>query len=195
MKSKTYQSLSFLKIFFIIVLLFSTYSMVYGQEEDVMEDAVVSISFSEEDDTKIINAMATDQEGLPIEELDLYFYVQRTFSLLPIGDTFNTTNENGIVEVKFPNDLPADEEGNVKIIVKIFESDLYNDLTLEVIKNWGIATPMTETGEKRSLWAAAANAPITLVLLISGMILVIWYINCYIIYILYKISKIKPIYN
>lgn len=195
MKSKTYQSLSFLKIFFFIVLLFSTYSMVYGQEEDVMEDAVVSISFSEEDDTKIIKAMATDQEGLPIEELDLYFYVQRTFSLLPIGDTFNTTNENGIVEVKFPNDLPADEEGNVKIIVKIFESDLYNDLTLEVIKNWGIATPMTETGEKRSLWAAAANAPITLVLLISGMILVIWYINCYIIYILYKISKIKPIYN
>jgi hypothetical protein len=195
MKSKTYQSLSFLKIFFIIVLLFSSYSMVYGQEEDAMEDAVVSISFSEEDDTKIIKAMATDQEGLPIEELDLYFYVQRTFSLLPIGDTFNTTNENGIVEVEFPHDLPGDEEGNVEIIVKIFESDLYNDLTLEVVKNWGIATPMTEAGEKRSLWAAAANAPITLVLLISGMILVIWYINCYIIYILYRISKIKPLIN
>lgn len=195
MKIKTYQSLSFLKIFFIIVLLFSSYSMVYGQEEDVMEDAVVSISFSEEDDSNIIKAMATDQEGLPIEELDLYFYVQRTFSLLPIGDTFNTTNENGIVEVEFPNDLPADEEGNVKIIVKIFESDLYNDLTLEVIKNWGVLTPLNLSDEKRSLWAAAANAPITLVLLISGMILVIWYINCYIIYILYKISKIKPIYN
>jgi hypothetical protein len=164
----------------------------YGQ--DSLAVAEVSLSFSDENDIKTIIATVVDQSGLPIEELDLYFYVTRTFSLLPIGDVFNTTDENGLVEVEFPNDLPGDAEGNVEIVVKIIESDLYPDLTLNVKKNWGIPTTQLEQSEeKRSLWAAAANAPITLVLSISGMILVVWFIIGYIIYELIKISKIKPL--
>lgn len=170
------------------------FSIIYGQ--DSLEEAEVSLSFSENNDVKTITALVKDQEGLPIEELDLFFYVQRTFSLLPIGDAFNTTDENGVVVVEFPTDLPGDTEGNVEIVVKIIESDIYNDLSLETIKNWGIPTIQPDQlEEKRSLWAAAANAPITLVLSVSGMILVIWYINSYIIFVLYKISKIKPLTN
>lgn len=164
----------------------------YGQ--DSLAVAEVSLSFSDEDDVKTIIATAVDASGIPIEELDLYFYVTRTFSELPIGDVFNTTDENGVVKIKFPNDLPGDTEGNVEIVVKIIESDLYNDFTLKVIKNWGMPTTMLDQSEeKRSLWAAAANAPITLVLATSGMILVIWFIIGYIIFILYKISRIKVV--
>ena len=164
----------------------------YGQ--DSLAVAEVSLSFSDENDIKTIIATAVDASGLSIEELDLYFYVTRTFSLLPIGDVFNTTDENGVVEIEFPNDLPGDTEGNVEIVVKIIESDLYHDLTLNVIKKWGIPTTLLDQSEeKRSLWAAAANAPITLVLATSGMILVIWFIIGYIIFKLFKISRIKPI--
>lgn len=166
-------------------------SVIYGQED--MQDAIVSLTFSEDNDAKTIKAKATDQVGLPIEELDLYFYVKRTFSLLPIGDVFNTTDENGEVIIDFPDDLPGDTEGNVIIIVKILESDLYNDLSVETVKNWGIKTYIDQSEEKRSLWAAAANAPLSLVFLVSGMILVIWFIIWYIIFVLYKISKIKPL--
>ncbi|MDH5412598.1 MAG: hypothetical protein OEW87_00545, partial [Flavobacteriaceae bacterium] len=179
--------------FFIIVLLLINYASLYGQDEEVMEDATILLNFLEEEDGGVIVATVTDQNGLPIEELDLFFYVKRTFSLLPIGDVFNTTDDEGVVEVKFPNDLPGDSEGNVTIVVKIIESDLYNDLSIETTKNWGIPVKIDDSEEKRSLWAAAANAPITLVLIVSGMILAIWFINCYIIYILYKISKIKPV--
>ena len=179
------------KILMITGLIGIPNSVIYSQEE--MQDAIVSVSFSEDNDAKTIKAIATDQAGLPIEELDLYFYVKRTFSLLPIGDVFNTTDENGEVIVEFPDDLPGDTEGNVIIIVKILESDLYNDLSIETVKNWGIQTFIDESHEKRSLWAAAANAPLTLVFLVSGMILVIWFIIWYIIFVLYKISKIKPI--
>ena len=183
-----------LKILMIIGFICISNTVIYAQEEK--QDATVSLSFSEENEAKTISAIATDQTGLPIEELDLFFYVQRTFSLLPIGDPFNTTDENGVVEVEFPTDLPGDTEGNVTIVVKIIESDIYNDFSLETVKNWGIPTiQLDESEEKRSLWAAAANAPISLVLIVSGMILVIWYIISYIIFILYKISKIKPLKN
>ncbi len=171
-------------------LIFLNNLNIYGQ--DSLEDAKVLLSFSEENDIKTIVATATDQEGKPIEDLELYFFVQRTFSLLPIGDFFISTDENGIVEIEFPNDLPGDTEGNVDIIVKIIEADLYNDLTLETSKKWGVPTELLdERTEKRSLWAAAANAPLTLVISVSLMIIVVWYIICYIIFKLYIISRIK----
>jgi hypothetical protein len=161
-----------------------------------MEDAIISISFSEDNDTKIITTKAVDQSGMPIEDLELYYFVKRTFSLLPIGDPFNSTDENGIIEVEFPNDLPGDTEGNVIIVVKILESDLYNDQTLEVSKNWGTPTVLEDpNAEKRSLWAAAANAPISLIVIVSSMIIAVWYMIFFIIFKLYKISRIKPLIN
>ncbi|WP_297762900.1 hypothetical protein [uncultured Muriicola sp.] len=182
----------FLKIILITHLFFIGNSNIYAQ--DSLAVAEVSLSFSDANDVKTIIATAVDASGLPIEELDLYFFVTRTFSLLPIGDVFNTTDENGVVEIEFPYDLPGDTEGNVEIVVKIIESDLYNDLTLNVLKKWGVpTTPLDQSEEKRSLWAAAANAPITLVLATSGMILVIWFIIGYIIFKLFKISRIKPV--
>ncbi len=180
-----------IQVFILIGIICFSNSVVFGQ--DIMEDALVSVSYSEENEVKTITATATDQTGIPIEELDLYFYVQRTFSLLPIGDVFNTTDENGMVTIEFPNDLPGDSVGNVTIVVKIIESDLYNDFSMENVKNWGIPAVLDDVGEKRSLWAAAANAPITLILVVSAMILAIWFIIFYIIYELYKISKIKSL--
>jgi len=179
-----------LKIVFLTGLLFFNNSIMQGQEE--MEDAQVFLSFSEETEPKTITATVTDQSGFPIEEVELHFYVQRTFSLLPLGDGFNETDEKGELEIEFPNDLPGNAEGNVTIIVKIIEHDLYNDLSIETIKKWGIPTLLSDNKEERSLWAASANAPITLILATSGMILVIWYIILYIIFNFYKISKIKP---
>jgi len=194
MRNHNYLNMQVLKVFILLCTIGLYNSIIYGQ--DAMEDAIVSISFSEENDTNIIITKALDQSGLPIEDLELYFYVKRTFSLLPIGDPFNATDQNGIIEVEFPNDLPGDTEGNLIIVVKIFESDLYNDLTIETTKNWGLPIILEDPKiEKRSLWAAAANAPISLVIVVSSMIIAVWFIICYMLFKLYKISRVKPLNN
>ena len=82
MKIKRNQSIPVLKIFFILVFLFSNCTFIYGQDEDEevqMQDAKVTLTSSEEEEVNTIKALATDLEGLPIEELDLYFYVQKNF--------------------------------------------------------------------------------------------------------------------
>lgn len=180
----------FLLFFILGNVILAPHSQLFAQDNKMK--AAVELSFSETEKSKTITAFATDEEGNPIEELDIYFYVKRTFSLLPFGDAFNSTDENGKVSVAFPNDLPGDTIGNVTIVVKILDSDNYDDLTLEIDKNWGLVTELDTTGEKRSLWAASANAPLTLVFTTSSMILASWVIYWYIIYILFKISKIKP---
>lgn len=172
-----------------LILFFTGYVDGYSQED--RQDAIITLSFFEEDDVKTIQAKATDQDGLPIADLELYFYVQRTFSLLPIGDFFNMTDENGIVEIAFPEDLPGDSEGYVQIVVKLLDSDMYNDQTVEIIKDWGVPTQADQFEEKRTLWSAGANAPLTLVFGTCGMILAVWYIIGHNIFILFKISKVR----
>lgn len=190
MKLPKYINTTILRLSVLLGIVCLNNSFIYAQ--DSMEDASIAITFSEEDDVKTLITTATDQEGLPIEDLELYFYVKRTFSLLPIGDPFNSTDENGTIKMKFSNDLPGDPEGNVTIVVKLMESDLYNDQTVEVIKDWGIPVTIEDPkSEKRSLWSAAANAPLSLIVLITSMIAAVWYIICYIIFTLYKISRIK----
>jgi len=194
MKYIKYLFIRVLKIITLVGLIFVSTTQIYAQD-NVKEDALILLNFNENNNLKTIKATVTNQTGEPIEELDLYFFVKRTFSLLPIGDVFNTTDENGVVEVEFPKDLPAsDTEGNIVILVKILESDLYNDLTVETTKKWGVPISDKEYHQQneRSLWAAAANAPMSLIVSISIMILSVWYVILYILYKLYKISKIKP---
>lgn len=184
---KTYQLKT--GILLLLSMFLFQFSAAYAQE--TMKNAKVSLSFSEEDGVKKITALAVEEEGTPIEDLELSFYVQRTFSLLPIGGYFNTTDENGEVTVDFPGDLPGDSIGKVKIVVKLLESDLYNDLTVDASKNWGVITIVDQSEEERSLWAASANAPIPLVIATGAMIVGIWIVFWFIITELYKVSKIK----
>jgi hypothetical protein len=193
MKNSTINKQNFLMILILAVFLINP--SIYGQEEEeAMQDAFVTVSFEEDEESKTVIAKALDKDGVPIEDLEMYFFVERTLSLLPIGDDFYFTDEDGIIEVEFPMDLPGDENGNVTIVTKIMESDEYNDLSVESVKQWGIPIVIEDPkNEKRSLWAAAANAPMSLILIICSLILAVWYVICYILYKLYRISKIKPL--
>ena len=174
------------------IILFFLFSVQYSQGQE--KKAIIRLHFSEDGVKKYITAQVNEFEndsiGDPVSDIDLYFYVERTFSLLPIGDIFNTTEENGEVKIEFPSDLPGDSIGNVKIIVKLLEADEYTDTEVQKTINWGIVTSFSNEQDERSLWAAGANAPISLLLLTNLLILTVWGIIVYIIYKLFQISKL-----
>ena len=181
-----------INLLLIIIALVCKPLHVYSGEEE--NTAIIRLKFSEEESTKYITAQLNDfmNDSIeePLEEIDLYFYVERTFSLLPIGDIFNTTDENGEVKIEFPFDLPGDSAGNVKVIVKLEDADEYSDTETSEIISWGVPTNIDAQKEKRSLWSAGANAPISLMLLTNILIAVAWGIIFYIVYKIYQISKI-----
>ena len=192
MKGSKLLNTQIIKVIILLLIIGFYNTNIYGQDDESMKDANIALDFVEDEGTNKIIATVTDMDGNPVEELDLYFYVKRTFSNLPIGDVFNTTDEDGKVTVNFPSNLPGDHDGNVIILTKIMDSDLYNDLTIETTKNWGIPTPnIDQLEEKRSLWAASANAPISLILIVSSLIASVWFVICFIIYKLFIISKIR----
>jgi len=125
----------------------------------------------------------------PVEELDVSLYVERLFSYLPVGDRFNTTDEKGYVEIHMPSDLPGDSKGILKLIIKIEDAETIRDTLIHTEVKWGIPVIYNVSEEKRSLWAARANAPLSLLLLVNSLLLAVWGIIIYICYEMYLIKK------
>ena len=197
--AKNHLNGSFIKICIKLILsLFLVYFELQAsafRQDDERITPVIQLRFSEEDSIKYITAQvneySSDSSGKPIAELDLYFFVQRTFSQLPIGDYFNTTNENGEVRIEYPNDLPGDSAGNVIIIARIEEDDRFDGVEVSKIASFGIPFYIDHRANKRSLTAASANAPISLLILVNGIILVVWGIIIYIFTQIYRIRRVE----
>ena len=121
-------------------------------------------------------------------EVEVNVYVQRLFSLLPIGKGY--TDEQGEFSIDFPVDLPGDSLGNVTIISKITENEMYGNLESQEVVNWGIPVQKNHALGERELWSARANAPYYIVLIVNIILLVVW---GYIYYIIYQLIRIAII--
>ncbi|MDH5610158.1 MAG: polysulfide reductase NrfD, partial [Cyclobacteriaceae bacterium] len=98
------------------------------QDNDTYDDAENSISVSKasmemelavEDSVKTIRVKLSgymDGEMQPLADRPVNFYVQRLFSLLPVGGEYNSTDEDGWVEIVFPDDIPGNTSGEVQLV-------------------------------------------------------------------------------
>lgn len=180
---------------FILLSVLVNFEIMAGsvRQEDERITPVIQLRFSVEDSVKYVtvqvNESIHDTMGDPIPDLDLYLYVQRTFSRLPIGEYFNTTDENGVVRIEFPSDLPGDSAGNVEIIASVEEDDSYKGVEVSETVGFGVPPGIDNRENKRSLAAAGANAPISLLILVNGIILVVWGIITYIFTEIFRIRR------
>jgi len=147
----------------------------------------LQVTLSENDSLNkiMVHASAIGPKGelIPLKETNFNLYVQGLFTKLKIGECFVNAGE-GIFE--FPNNIPGDENGNLKIFVRLEENEDYGEV--EKIENakWGNhRSGFVET--ERSLWSS--GAPIwmitTLIILLAG----VWSHYIYAIVQLIKIRK------
>ncbi len=139
-----------------------------------------------------VHVSETDSAGneVPQKKVKIKFLVERPLSPLPIGGDYNTTNKKGNVSVEFPDDLPGEAEGYVKLLVRIVENDDYGTVETSEVKRWGIPTHYSDITTQRSLWASGANVPIPLLIAIFSLVVVVWGM---IFYMVYKILLIRKI--
>ena len=147
-----------------------------------------------------VHVSETDSIGneIPQKKVAINILVDRPLSPLPIRDVFSTpdddgnlsTDEAGNISMNFPDDLPGDVDGNLRILIRIVEDDDYGTVEIADIKQWGIPTIINDLTLKRSLWASSANAPILLIVFITSLIVVVWGIIFYIVYKIFRISKL-----
>lgn len=122
-------------------------------------------------------------ETIPLKETNFNLYVQGLFSKLKIGECFVDAGEGSF---EFPKNIPGDENGNLKIFVRLEENEVYGEVEKIEKAKWGNhRSGFVEP--TRSLWTS--GAPIwmitTLIILLAG----VWSHYVYAIVQLIKIRK------
>jgi hypothetical protein len=156
-----------------------------------IKDASMIISY-EEDSLKAVKVILLEKDstgrGIPVEGADIKFYVQRLFSLLPIGNDNNFTDEQGEVILDFPTDLPGDAEGNLEVFVKLEDDDDFGNIIVNNILPWGSDQLIVkDTFDERSLWSPRDKTPYYLLIFPNLMLLAVWMVIFYLIIQLVKI--------
>ncbi len=164
----------------------------YEMSEDftAVEPLQMRIEFIEIDSVRTIVAEAaeTDPEGnlVPLEDVDVYFYAQRSFSLLPVGEEWFV---GGQAQVTFPASLPGDPDGNITIIARIEDHELFGNVEAVAVKDWGLAMPEVLVEKRRGL--GDTDAPLWMVYTLIVLLSVVWFHYLYVFYIMIKIKKLR----
>lgn len=120
-------------------------------------DLDLSVTFEEVDSVRTVKVLALqDSAGVqsPVEEINVQIGVQRMHSVLFLETV--ETDEDGVGEYEFPTDIPGDDSGNLKFVIKVFEDDDYGTVTIKSEEKWGTIVDYSDTGLGRSLFGDAA---------------------------------------
>lgn len=159
-----------------------------GAEASVkFKELNVKMALVEKDssNTIILKAFSIGPKGenIPLKETNFNLYVQGLYSKLKVGECFVDGGEGTFV---FPDNIPGDENGNLKIYARLEENEVFGDVEKTENAKWGNhRTGFVEP--QRSLWTS--GAPIwmitTLIILLAG----VWSHYMYAIVQLIKIRK------
>lgn len=134
-------------------------------------DVNLGMTLSEEDGKRSVTLTATmpTADGVtPVAGDEVGVYVPRMFSLLPVAT--GVLDENGTIQLEFPNDIPGDSLGNITVIGRFNEHYLYGNVEKREAREWG--TPVIKAPPVyRSLWSTLAPKwmVVTLAILLFGV--------------------------
>ncbi|NNC94227.1 MAG: hypothetical protein HKN92_01615 [Chitinophagales bacterium] len=158
-------------------------------------DAELKMEFLSEDSVKTLKVKlesfnADSGRILPVYRKPLKVFVERAFSPYPVGGDFNYSNEDGVVEITFPNDIFGDENGIITVIAKLDEDDDFGTIIAKSNIDWGLPYTDYVHTEKALLIGSSREAPN---IIFFGIILTVALVWGYLIYIFYNIFRIKSL--
>jgi hypothetical protein len=175
--------------YFYIKAVFDGNEKFEGSESEISYiDISLDLSFDEIEGKKYIVAKAykLNKSG-GIEEIndeDVFFYVPRMFTRLPIGSGYL---EEGKALLEFPTELPGDTIGKVTVVARIEDHSVFGNVEKISSVKWGIEKINTYSEDHRALWTEIAPKwmMITLMIMLSG----VWGHYIYTIGQLFKLKK------
>jgi hypothetical protein len=157
-------------------------------EEVTIKRALLVITPVKEDSLLTVKVKLIDMGAgteTPVPKTVLGIYVNRLFNPLKIGE--GTTDENGEATVEVPNNLPGDTKGNITLLAKLDESEVYGNLEAAAIEKWGIPVSDKIEIQQRSLFSS--NPPVWMLVTFIILMVVVWGHYLFIVYELFRLRK------
>lgn len=124
-----------------------------------------------------------------LENVEIKLALKRAFGHLTI-DEVKFTNRQGIATFIIPNDIPGDSSGNVNLIARLTNKELFGEVKTDTVLALGIATNKPSLVAKRAMWNQLRMAPLWILVAYSGGVILAWGIIFYILLQLKKIFEI-----
>jgi hypothetical protein len=163
---------------------------IYPTEMDTyIKDVNLKMVLEIVDSVKTVQAIATyDSEGeiIPAADEDIYFFVPRMFSDLPVGEEF--LDEEGQITIEFPDDIPGDADGYLEVVARFDQHYLFGTVEKRERIQWGIPTKHEIPESYRALWTQIA--PMWMIITLSIMLAGVWSHYIFVIIQLVRIRKI-----
>jgi hypothetical protein len=117
-----------------------------------------------------------ENEWVPARDVELKLGVKRLGGELPIGEEETyTTDSTGEVIAEFQKaELPGDTAGNLILVARVDDNELYGNLLAEGGVPWGIASKVTDAFNERTLWSTRDKAPIWLLSAAAFIVIIVW---------------------
>jgi hypothetical protein len=169
-------------------------SQMYGAVTTTIELTKAKIKLDTAADKTIVATLLEQQESnwVPVKEVDMRIAVKRLGADLNVNETPTFTTDSlgtATAEFKLPN-LPGDSLGNLVLIARVDDNDLYGNLSAEKIVPWGSSTRYSSNFNQRSLFARRGYSPYWLIAMATGITGAVWFI---LFYLFLQIRKIKKL--
>ncbi|MDT8400088.1 MAG: hypothetical protein RQ743_00205 [Bacteroidales bacterium] len=140
-------------------------------EELTVMDVNLRMSLEESEGKRKIFLEAftvVDAEKIPVSNEDIFIFVPRMFSLLPVAEGYFIDGE---AEVEFPDDIPGDENGNLTVIGRFNDHWQFGNVEQRAETNWGVPSSYEVAESHRALWTQIAPRwmIVTLTILLAGV--------------------------
>jgi hypothetical protein len=146
------------------------------------------------EDKKIIATLyeLKDSVWVPIKGVDMKVAVKRLGGDLNVNETPTyTTDSLGVVNADFKQQhLPGDSLGNLILIARVEDNDIYGNLTTEKTVPWGTEARYQAAYNHRSLYARRGWSPLWLEWMAYSIIAAVWLV---LMYLFVQIRKLKKL--
>ena len=153
-----------------------------------------------EDGVKTMTAQLKEKIGaewVAVKEIEMKLGLKRLLGNLSVGDAETyTADSTGTASAGFLRDsIPGDKKGNIILVARVEDNDIYGNLVEEKVVPWGKAVQSENNFWHRSLWSTGNRAPKWLLIIAFSIIVGVWGTIIYLVKEVFKIRKMGKEYS
>ncbi len=168
---------------------------VEAMDADVtIKKAILVIDTAFADGIRTVTAQLKEKSGnewVAVKEIEMKLGIKRSLGLLSVGDAETYTADSaGIASAEFKRDsMPGDDKGNLVLLAKVEDNDVYGNLVAEKAVPWGRPASVTANFWHRTLWSTGDRAPLWLLFIALSIIIGVWAVIFFMVRQLFRLRK------
>jgi mono/diheme cytochrome c family protein len=114
-----------------------------------------------------------EESGIsPVPGVEIQLFAKRTFGNLLLEE--GQTDDQGVAIFTGPKDLPGSPEGKISLIARLADEERYGTVVKDTSLAVGLPLTPVSLVKERAMWNSLQKAPIWLLALYIGGVLVVW---------------------